>query len=182
MGEVDVKRGLQELNPDLHFDMGTALNQWHPHQAIRQGVFYAGRHVCSMDRGSLPEYKIWDVMTAPVEASFSDADKEDVHIAFRVIDKTDPNYNELLEAARTGKFDHLTIREEDGALLYLRPLKIGKVRGRCRLVGWRHTFEALIRARIPGVTRESLAAKFGVDMYRFPVGSPDVIQAQLYEE
>lgn len=182
LNEVDIKRGLQELNADIHFDMGTNFNQWHPYQSTRQGVFYKGTHVCSMDRGLIPEYKVWDVQEAPVEASFSEADREDVHVAYRVIEREHPGYADLYLMAQRKTTDMLQIREEDGALMYVKCMKMGKTRGRCMRVGWRHVFENLVLRNIPGITRQSLGEKFHVDMYRYPVGTPDVVRAQLMEE
>jgi len=57
-----------------------------------------------------------------------------------------------------------------------------KVRGRVIMLGWRHTFERLINANIPGITRDSLMVKFGVDLLKFPCGAPEEIRAELMEE
>lgn len=63
LSEVDIKRGLQELNSGIHFDMGGKLNLPHPNQNIWQGIFYNGRHMCSMDRDAggamIPEFRVW---------------------------------------------------------------------------------------------------------------------------
>lgn len=56
--EVDIKRGLQELNPGVNFDMGAKLGIDHPHMNVRQGVFLRGKHVGSLDRGLVPEHQI----------------------------------------------------------------------------------------------------------------------------
>jgi hypothetical protein len=57
-----------------------------------------------------------------------------------------------------------------------------KVRGRVVQLGWRHTFERIINANVPGATREAIGAKFKVDMLKFPVGAPDELIAALVEE
>jgi hypothetical protein len=59
LNEADIKKGLQEINPDIHFDMGGNLNLYHPSIERWQGVFHNGRHICSMDRGVIPEYDCW---------------------------------------------------------------------------------------------------------------------------
>ena len=55
-----LQRVLRELNPDIHFDMGANLGLYHPKIESWLGVFIAGRHIASMDRGpSIPEYNIY---------------------------------------------------------------------------------------------------------------------------
>lgn len=56
--EVDIKRGLRELDAGFNFDMGANLNIVHPMMNVRQGVFYNGRHIAPMDRGMVPEHNI----------------------------------------------------------------------------------------------------------------------------
>ena len=57
--ETVLKKGLRELNSGIHFDVGGNLNIAHPMMNIRQGVFHNGRFLATMDRGSIPEYKVW---------------------------------------------------------------------------------------------------------------------------
>jgi len=59
MHEDRLKDGLKSLNPDIHFDMGGNLDIYHPRIDDWQGVFVNGRHICSMGRGTLPEYDVW---------------------------------------------------------------------------------------------------------------------------
>lgn len=80
--EVLLKQTLQALNPSLHFDMGAALNLYHPKRGpedfsglddadVRdvvkgwQGVFLNGKHLTSMDRGEIPEYNVYRLVTLP---------------------------------------------------------------------------------------------------------------------
>jgi hypothetical protein len=176
-----IKKGLKELCSDLHFDMGTNLNHWHPMQDTRQGVFHNGRHICSMDRGMCPEFKVWDVETRVVPVPLSEAGREDVRVQYAVVPVNTPGYEELHVAASKGQHENMQVRE-DGSLIRLRALRAQKARGRVIRVGWRHTFERLILGQVPGVTREALAAKFNVDMWKFPVGGPDETYAQVMEE
>jgi hypothetical protein len=53
---------------------------------------------------------------------------------------------------------------------------------RCVRVGWRHTFERLLSAGIPGVTRTALSEKFHVDMNKMPQGTHEELVAALVEE
>ena len=64
----------------------------------------------------------------------------------------------------------------------MKPVRYQKVRDRVFRLGWRYTFERLVMANVPGVTRESLGEKFGVDMHKYPVGAPDEVQAFMTEE
>jgi len=176
-----IKKGLRELCSDIHFDMGTNLGQWHPMQPDRQGVYHHGRHICSMDRGVCPEFKVWSVEESIVPASFSEVDNEEVSLQYVVIPHDTPGYEDAWSDARKGRRDDVQIRA-DGNMVKLTPVRVSKVRGRCIRVGWRHTFERLILANIPGVTREALAAKFNVDMLKFPVGGPLETYAQIMEE
>ena len=56
--EVDIKRGLRELDAGFNFDMGANLNIVHPMMNVRQGVFYNGKHIAPMDRGMVPEHNV----------------------------------------------------------------------------------------------------------------------------
>jgi len=69
--EVVFKRGLQEMNPDIHFDLGGNHDIFHPGILERQGVFLNGKHICSMDRGVLPEFSIYDLKMATVKVPIS---------------------------------------------------------------------------------------------------------------
>ncbi len=83
--------------------------------------------------------------------------------------------------ALKGKTPKYVVRP-DGVLCEYKPVAVRTVPSRVVLVGWRHTFEKLIRADIPKITRESLAAKFGVDMLKYPQGAPEDVIAALMEE
>lgn len=66
MSELAIKKGLQELNNNLVFDMGGTKNKFHPMIETRQSVYLAGgdgygRFITSMSRGMVPEWSIWGV-------------------------------------------------------------------------------------------------------------------------
>jgi len=65
--ESVLKRGLRELCPDVHFDMGAALGIWHPRIDEWQGIFVNGRHIGSMDRGDIPEFTIYQIVDGTPE-------------------------------------------------------------------------------------------------------------------
>jgi len=179
--EITLKNGLRKLAPGIHFDLGGATNQLHPYIEVRQGVFFEGKHICSMDRGFIPEFKLWSVRTQAVEVPWSDADKEDVAIAFERIFPGAEGYEDIAERARQGKDLHLAMHV-DGSVIRQYPRAVRKVRGTCIRVGWRHTLCQLLAARIPGITRESLAKTFSIDMGALIVESPDEILAAVGEE
>lgn len=180
-----IQQGLRELNPGIHFDMGAKLGLEHPYQAIRQGVFYEGRHLCSMDRGLVPEYKQWQCAETWAPCGLSDWDKDDsVKLSWEVVSPMTPGYIDLCNEVLKGKHESYSIRN-DGQLLHLSAKKRQIVIGRVVWVGWRHTFEKILQNDIPGVTRSSIAAKFGVDMLKYPIGSngtPEEMLASLHEE
>ena len=180
LDETTIKSGLQELNSSIHFDMLTNVGQWHPHQESRQGVWYEGRHISSMDRLQSPEFKIWSVEQGVVEIDPVDADKyDDGHCVYVEILPTDRFYSAALEKAEKND-DRFTL--DNGKVLKWSYFRMMKKRGIVMRLGWRHVFEKLVRAKIPGVTRDSLALKFNVDMYKYPVGAPEEVEAALNAE
>lgn len=179
-----VEKGLQELQPGIHFDMGPRLNMEHPFMAERAGVYYDGKHICSIDRGIIPEYKVWTQEDGAVEIPIVDAERyDDAVVAFVEILPTSPIYQDAWDLAAKGHDNYKIDRRADGdKLFHHRCMRVVKVRGRVLRVGWRHTFERLVAAKIPGVTRQSLATKFGVDMNRMPVGSKEEVEAAILAE
>ena len=175
-----IQQGLRELCPDMHFDAATKKGEWHPHQNTRQGVFWHGQHICSMDRGLVPEFKQWSVVNRMTEVGWEEADKEDVSIQTRVIPTTEPEYLDAaikIMAQATGYE-----MRPDGAIIKYTPVAMRKLQGRVIFVGWRHTFERIINRDLPGLTRSAIATKFSVDMLKYPVGAPHELHAALLEE
>ncbi len=175
-----LERGLRELCMDLHFDAATKQGAWHPYQATRQGVFYHGIHICSMDRGIVPEFKQWSLVRRLVEVGWEEADKEDVSIQYNAIPSTNADYIDAAVRcmAKTVGYEY----RPDGCIVKYTPVAYRKVRGRVVQLGWRHTFERIISRDLPGLTRDAIGRKFEVDMLKFPVGSPQEIIAELVEE
>lgn len=183
-----IERGLLELCPDLQFDLGSKLSDWRPtlaighkkHGKLRQGVAYRGRHICAMDRGLVPEFKQWSVITRLVPVGWEEAEKDDVSLQTQVIPKTSDEYVDCILKcmAKEQGYEY----RPDGAIIRYTPMAYRKVRGGVIMVGWRHTFERLINANLPGLTRSAIAQKFAVDMLKFPVGAPHELIAALTEE
>ncbi len=61
LNEIELKRVLRGLNLMITFDVGGNLDIPHPAMNVRQGVFYNGKHVCSMDRGFIPEFGVYEL-------------------------------------------------------------------------------------------------------------------------
>jgi len=175
-----IERGLIELNPDIHLDAATKHGEWHPHQNLRQGVFWHGQHICSMDRGLVPEFKVWSVVNRLTEVGWDEADKEDVTIQTRSVPSTDPDY--LCYALKIMANENGYSYRPDGTIIKYTPVAYRKLQGRVIQVGWRHTFEKIINRNLPGLDRMAIAAKFSVDMMRYPIGAPHELHAALLEE
>jgi hypothetical protein len=176
-----IKRGLIELNSGFHFDLAVCIGQWHPNIENRQGVYYMGSHICSMDRGIVPEFKQWIVGRAITEVPWSEADKEDVSIHYQILRTSEPGYDDLYQLALLGSDPSLQVLD-GGYLARMTPKGYRDSIKYVEKVGWRHTFEGILNHGVPNVTRQSLASKFHVDMMKFPVGSPEEVYAALMEE
>lgn len=175
-----IERGLRELCPEIHCDPTTKLGAWHPYQLTRQGVFWHGQHVCSMDRGLVPEFKQWTVITRMVPVGWEEADKDDVSMQSQVITAASDEFPEaaLHIMNRTVGYE----MRPDGAIIRFTPVARRRVQGRVALLGWRHTFERVINRNLPGLTRAAIAAKFGVDMLLYAGVPKHELYAALIEE
>lgn len=192
-----IQKGLKELNPDISFDVQvnrpsewTSIVQFSDsryHEALvknRMPVMYKDTYICAMDRGIVPEIKQWSVdrdRSTMIPVSWNEADRDDVSLVFRVVYPGDPEHLEL--QARAMRPDSLAYQlRYDGAVVEWTPMRPAPVRGKCLKVGWRHTFWRLMMANIPGITAQTLNAKFNVDMNKYPTGPPEELAAALWEE
>lgn len=175
-----IERGLIELCPDIHLDPTTKKDHWHPYQSVRQGVFWHGQHICSMDRGLVPEFKQWTVVSHLVPVGWEEADKDDVTIQTQLIPSTSSDYLDAMLHVmnRTTGFE----MRPDGSILKFWPVATRKTRGRVAMLGWRHTFERIIYRDLPGLTRRDIAEKFSVDMLLYAGVPKAELYAALIEE
>lgn len=190
LSSFGIEQGLRELCSDIHFDMPNKIGDAYfllatpDREQINQqryGVYYNGRYICALDRGVVPEYKIWDEVEGWREIGAGDVDRHEiVHTLFFQILPSDPGYHEALYRAER-KDDRYSL-DAAGKVFKWQHLVQTKVRGSIVSIGWRHTFENLIAANIPGVTRRSLAEKFGVDLSKDPEGPREDVLAALVEE
>jgi len=152
--EMRIKDGLRKLNRDIFFDVGGRLGMDHPYIQYRQGVYYDGRpegrkHICSMDRGG-PLGGI--IVEVPVWSTITDL--VEVPLA-------DAIFTESIVMPCMHNPDNCMVQKQ--------------VRNDVILCGWRHTFDKLIAARIPGITRRTLEGEFGISLqdYVEPVEIPE---------
>lgn len=178
MQEATVKAALRSLNPDLHFDMGTCLNIWHPYQQSRQNVFYRGRSIGAMDRGTLPEVPIWTTKREMIEVPWTEVAPNELalFVTAGVMVECLKCRNRLdMQFRPVGSFGCPFLcgnigDAADAALFAWTNRYTGKaqvfrkVRDRVVLVGWRHTFAKLIGAGVPGIDKAALEAAFGVNL------------------
>jgi hypothetical protein len=162
--EVKLKAALTGLNPGFHFDVGGNLDMPHPQMATRQGVYFNGQHICSMDRGNLPEYKIWMLEPGVEDVDWVDVDKyDDVQVAYMEIMPTDAEYEDAVlafEAKRDGY--HLAL---SGKLFHYRACRPSMTPSYVEAVGWRHTLHRILQRQIPNVTRETLGKALGLNAH-----------------
>jgi len=191
--ESNVKSFLQEMNPEIHFDMGACLGLWHPYMQFRQNIFYRGGSVGAMDRNVLPEVPIWsmkrDLVRVPAEQvkihEIAVYGTKGVAITCQKCKHTWQQGNTTPtvvcpDESACGNFGLVT----DSSLFTASEIPDGtawvyrEVRDRVILVGWRHTFNRLLKAKIPGVTQKKLEEKFGIDLWPKPVDPLEIDEAQ----
>jgi hypothetical protein len=162
--EARLKAVLKGLNPGFHFDVGGNLDFPHPMMEKRQGVWFNGHHICSMDRGNIPEYKIWMLDDGVEDVPWGEIDRhDDVQIAYMEILKTDPGYEQAwlaFEAKRDGY--HL---DASGKLFHYRACRHTLVPSYIEYVGWRHTLYRILNKGIPNVTKETLCVALGLNVH-----------------
>ena len=183
-----LERGLRELNPDFSFDMANRLSEWKPifgagfnkWNPTRQGVYHLGRHICSMDRGLVPEFPQFKVVTRRMPADSTEADKEGVTTTYRVIPTSDPGYTDgVLHCMNNDPGWYV---RPDMAVVHEEWWKTVQAEGPKEMLGWRPTLLKIMHREIPGVTLRSLNEKFGIDMTIMPIGTPQQIYRVLVEE
>lgn len=163
--EAKLKTALRGLNPGIHFDVGGNLEFPHPMMEQRQGVWYNGQHVCSMDRGNIPEYKVWMLAPGVEDISWGDIDKyaDDAFVTYMEILPTDANFEQAwlaFEAKRDGY--HLDL---NGKLFHYRACRPAFTPNYIEYVGWRHTLHRILQRGIPNVTLPNLCKALGLDVH-----------------
>ena len=172
ISSVEIERKLKELCPDITFDVATNHGSEHPYQERLQSVYFRGRHICSMDRGIVPEITIWANFKKIVEIPWYAADREDASISYEEVLPDTPGYRDLYEEAKKESDPGYMINDK-GKLLKLTAKGYENVGRRCMRLGWRHTFAKILAADLPGITREDLARTFNLDINKLGILAHD---------
>jgi len=187
-----VEKGLKELNNDISLDVPVRRSEdWtylftpadkagEDHRKGYAAVYHGERYLCAIDRGAIPEIKVYGVEDGFVPIEMSDIDKHDESkVSYMEVKPDSKYYHAALTKAERGD-DNFVIAS--GKVYLYQAMLWGKTRGQVQKLGWRHTFEALLRKQIPGVTRSSISQKFNVDMLRYPAGAPEEVHDALFAE
>jgi hypothetical protein len=189
----DVERGLKELNTDISLDVPVRRSgDWtylfkpcdeaaEANRRQRAAVYLGERYLCALDRGSIPEIKVYGVKDGFQAIEMNDIDRyDDSKVSYMEVLPSSPHYNAALTKAERHD-DNFTLLP-DGRVFFYQPMRFAKVKGAVQKLGWRHTFEALLRKNIPGVNRSSLSSKFNVDMLCVPMGPKEEVHDALFAE
>mgnify|MGYP001405656824 CR=1 FL=1 len=183
-----IQRGLMELNSGFSFDMANRLSEWRPvlgagfkkWNPTRQGVYYLGRHICSMDRGLVPEFPQFKVIERRLPAGSDEADKDGVTTTYEAIKPSDPKFVDA--ALRCMNNTPGWWVRPDGAVVHEEWWKTVQAEGPKEMLGWRPTLLKILHRQIPGVTIQSLNDKFGIDITLMPHGNQRDIYRVMIEE
>ena len=168
-----IKKGLVELNPEINFDPISRLPEiWRPimhndgkpiAESETEGVYWGVRYVAPLDRGMVPEGEIYEDEEGIEEIPMQDFERYDgASVLFWEILPTEAGYHEALLMAQQ-KQDNFRI-DDRGKVFKQVCIRHAVVRGRMIRYGWRNTFNAILAYMIPGVTREAIEKKFGIDL------------------
>ena len=177
-----IETGLRQLNKGFHFDVGGNLGLMHPFIEDRMGVWFEGRHLVSMDRGIVPEVKIWSRIRVVREVPWSQADREDASIQWQSVPEEPKDLYEEAKAKALRGNDPQYSMSAEGTVRKMTAMAPVEIQGRVVRLGWRHTFEGIIKHGIQGAGRIEIAKQFGVDMMKVPVGAYEDVVAALLEE
>ncbi len=142
LNEIQIQAALIRLNPGFHFDWATKFNMWHPYQNGKQGVYFNGKHLCSMDRGQIPQAPIWSTKTEGCRVPASD---------LSYAEAVDPMKSEEVEFKSDG-------REVPTGYYFV----IRQVKDRLLWIGWQALLRKVVLRNIEGVTAETLGKELGV--------------------
>lgn len=146
LNELILKSVLIRLNPGIHFDVGGNLNIWHPWQEGKQGVWFRGKHLCSMDRGQIPQAPIWSTKTE-----------------FQRVLMSECTFGELQQPMMSHEVEYLTDgTERDTGYVFIQR----EERDRLLWIGWQATLRKIINKDLPGITAATLTEELGVKIGR----------------
>lgn len=142
INELCLKGALVRLNPGMNFDWGSRLDLWHPWMEGKQGVYFRNKHLCSMDRGNIPQAPIWSTKREACRVKYEDATAGE---------RTDPFFAEEIEYLPNGD-------EMPTGYVFVNR----EVKDRLLWVGWQATLRKIINHDIPGITALTLSEELRV--------------------
>lgn len=148
LNEIKIQAALIRLNPGIHFDWAGKHNMWHPYKDCKQGIYFNGKHLCSMDRGQIPQAPIWSTKMFGVRVRKEELTFSELQNPF-LIEET-----EYFLDGTDGKTGWCFVkREQKDRLLW---------------IGWQAVCRKIVRRNIPGVDAETLGRELGVtiDVHR----------------
>ncbi len=163
LDESTIKSGLRELNPHFMFDIIGNIGQWHPDIESSQGVFFDGKHVCTMDRGIVEEWPVWTMSKECLEIPEHEVRPGEISLyvpcatckgnqTVRVVTPTSETFVRCRFCEGTGRSGICHV--------------IRKIRDKCVKVGWQHAFRKIINHPVPGCTEETIERQFRVKLHR----------------
>ncbi len=144
INELSIKKALWDLNPEFNFDWGARLNIWHPYQDGKQGVFFKAKHLCTMDRGTIPQAPIWST-----KQSMEHVPGSEMTYGESTDPRTATEVEYLVDGTERPTGNYFVWREVKDRLLF---------------IGWQATLRKICNSNIPGVTPASLGRKLGVTL------------------
>ena len=142
--EIELKGALWRLNSEFHFDFAGNHNIWHPYQDGKQGVYWRGKHLCSMDRGNIPQAPIWQTIRKGERVHVSDMTWAELQ------DPMAMNEIEYLVDGTERKTDYWFVKRQ--------------VKDRLLWIGWQATLRKICNHDIPGVTAATLGDELGITL------------------
>lgn len=142
LNEFTIQRALIKLNPKFNFDWGGRLGIFNPKQTRIQGIWFGPKHVCSMDRGNIPQAPIWSTKREMVRIRYEDATAGE---------RLDPIYSEEVEYGLDG------LERPTGWVYVLREMKDDLL-----FIGWQAVLRKIVSKNFPGVTAEALSRELRV--------------------
>jgi len=144
LSEFAIMRAMQACNPDIHFDVGSNLNFWHPYLGGKQGVWFRERHLGTMDRGTIPMVPLWSTKREGCRVHARDLSYAEMTDKFTLAEVA---YNVDGTKTQTGWY----FLQRD-------------VRDRLLWVGWHHTLRTICGRGVPGLNERNMSKHLGMPL------------------
>jgi hypothetical protein len=140
--EFKIQRALIKLNRNFNFDWAVRLNIYAPNKVGKQGIFFGKKHICSMDRGTIPQSQIWSTKKESKRLHTSEMTYAEL---------TDPMLMREIEYGVDG-----TERPTEYCFV------MREVKDELLWIGWQTSLRKVLNHNFPGVTAETLGRELGV--------------------